>query len=194
MVLAFGGMRMSIPEELKLTYDDYLNYPDDGKRHEIIDGEHFMTLSPQSRHQIVSRNLERILANYAEDNDMGQIFDAPMDVMLSDTTVVQPDIFFLHKNREDLIKRNFIEGPPDLIVEILSPGNEKIDRHTKMKEYALFNVQEYWIIDYDARILEQYRLKGQAFERVGVFTKDFSSSIFPNLTIHLSQVFKGPGF
>ncbi len=97
---------MAIPEELKLTYDDYLNYPDDGKRHEIIDGEHFMTPSPQSRHQIVSRNLERILANYAEDNDMGQIFDAPMDVMLSDTTVVQPDIFFLHKNREDLIKRN----------------------------------------------------------------------------------------
>lgn len=185
---------MPIPEKMKLTYDDYLNFPDDGKRHEIIDGEHFMTPSPQSRHQIVSRNLERILANYAEKNNMGQIFYAPMDVLLSDTTIVQPDIFFILKDREYIIKKNFIEGPPDLIVGISSPGNKKIDRHTKMKEYALFNVQEYWIIDYDARILEQYRLKGLSFKRIGVFTKDFSSSIFPDLTILLSQVFKGPGF
>jgi Uma2 family endonuclease len=187
-------MKMPIPEELKLTYDDYLNLPDNGKRHEIIDGEHFMTPSPQSRHQIVSRNLGRILANYADENDSGQIFYAPMDVYLSDTTIVQPDIFLILKEREHIIKKNFIEGPPDLIVEILSPGNKEIDRHTKMKGYALFGVQEYWIIDYDALILEQYLLQGQVFKRAGVFTEDFSSSIFPNLTIHLSQVFKGPGF
>jgi Uma2 family endonuclease len=185
---------MPIPEELKLTYDDYLNLPDDGRRHEIIDGEHYMTPSPQTRHQIVSRNLERILLNYAEENDCGQILDAPVDVVLSDTTIVQPDILFVRKEREHIIKRNFIEGAPDLIIEIISPGSERLDRHTKMKHYAMFGVGEYWLIDYEARILEQYVLRGRILERKDVFSQDFCPSLFPNLTIHLSQIFKGPGF
>ncbi len=74
---------MSIPEQLKLNYEDYLNLPNDGNRHEIIDGEHYMTPSPQTRHQIVSIKIARILANYIEEKDMGHIFYAPTDVVLS---------------------------------------------------------------------------------------------------------------
>jgi len=185
---------MPIPEQLKLTYDDYLNLPNDGKRHEIIDGEHYMPPAPQTRHQIVSMNLARILAIYIEENQIGQILYAPTDVLLSDTTIVQPDILFIRKDREHIIKKNFIEGPPDLLIEIMSPGNEKLDRFTKMKHYAVFGVGEFWLIDYEARILEQYTLKGHFFERKGVFSEDFSPSLFPDLTIHLSQIFKGPGF
>lgn len=185
---------MPIPDQLKLTYDDYLNLPNDGKRHEIIDGEHYMTPAPQTRHQIVLRNIGRILSIYVEDNDLGQLLYAPIDVLLSETTVVQPDIIFIRKKREQIIKRNYIEGPPDLIIEILSPGNENLDRVTKMKHYAIFGVGEYWLIDYEARILEQYVLRGDIFERQGVFSEDFSPSMFPDLTIHLAQVFKGPGF
>ena len=185
---------MPVPEQLKLDYDDYLNFPNDGKRYEIIDGELYMTPAPQTRHQIVSMNIGRILANCIEDNDMGQILYAPTDVVLSDTSIVQPDLLFIRKEREHIIKKNFIEGAPDLIIEILSPSNEKMDRHTKMKHYALFGVSEYWIIDYEARILEQYVLKGHIFERIGVFDQDFSPSLFPHLTIRMSQIFKGPGF
>ena len=83
---------------------------------------------------------------------------------------------------------------PGLIIEILSPGNEKLNRLTKMKYYAMFGVGEYWIIDYEARILEQYVLKGHIFQKTGVFSEDFSPSLFPDLIIHLSQIFKGPGF
>ena len=185
---------MSIPEKLKLNYEDYLNLPDDGKRHEIVDGEHYMTPAPQTRHQIVSRNIERILLNHIEDNDLGQFLDAPTDVVLSDTTIVQPDKLFILKEREYIIKNNFIEGPPDLVIEILSPGNEKLDRFTKMKYYAMFGVPEYWLIDYEIRILEQYVLKRDLFERAGVFTEDYSPSLFPDLIIDLSRIFKGPGF
>ena len=185
---------MPIPEQLKLNYEDYLNFPSDGKRHEIIDGEHHMTPAPQTRHQMVSRNIERILANYTEENDWGQMFYAPVDVILSDTTIVQPDLLFIRKDQEHIIKKNFIEGAPDLIIEIISPGTERVDRLTKMKHYALFGVGEYWIIDYEARILEQYVLKGQTFERSGVFTESFSPALFPDLTIDLSRIFKGPGF
>ncbi len=185
---------MTIPEELKLTYDDYLNISDDGKRHEIIDGEHFMTPAPQTRHQIASRNIQRILLNHIEENDLGQLFYAPTDVVLSDTTITQPDLLFIAKGREHIIKKNFIDGAPDLIIEILSPGSEKLDRFTKMKYYAVFGVGEYWLIDFHARILDQYALKGSLFERTGVFTGDFSSTLFPELTINLSQVFRGPGF
>jgi len=185
---------MPVPEELKLTYEDYLNLPDDGKRHEIIDGEHYMTPAPQTRHQIVLVNLTRILSDYTVDNDSGYVMVAPTDVLLSETTIVQPDLLFIPKEREDIIKKNFIEGAPDLIVEILSPGREKLDRVTKMKHYAAFGVREYWLIDHEARILEQYVLKGQLFQRAGVFTDDFSSLLFPGLTISLSNIFKGPGF
>ena len=185
---------MPIPAELKLTYEDYLNFPNDGKRHEIIDGEHVMPPSPQTRHQIASKNLQWILENYARETGVGHVMDAPVDVVLSATTVVQPDIFFVRKEREHIIKRNFIEGPPDLIIEILSPGNEKMDRQTKMKSYALLGVPEYWIVDFEARILEQYVLKGQLYEREGVFAETFSPALFPGLTIPLSSVFKGPGF
>jgi len=87
---------MPIPEQLKLTYDDYLNFPYDGKRHEIIDGEHYMTPAPQTRHQIVSANLAGILINFIRKNNFGQILLAPTDIVLSDTTVVQPDILFIH--------------------------------------------------------------------------------------------------
>ena len=189
-----GGRTMPVPDALKLTYDDYLNFAADGKRHEIIDGEHHMTPSPQSRHQLVSMNLSRILANYAAEGDRGYVITAPMDVVLADTTVVQPDLLFVRKERERIIKENFVEGPPELVVEILSAGSEKLDRRTKLKQYALFGVWEYWLVDYKARALEQYVLQGQIYERSGVYVEDFSSALFPSLTIHLPDVFKGPGF
>jgi Uma2 family endonuclease len=185
---------MAIPEELKLNYEDYLNFPDDGKRHEIIDGEHHMTPSPQTRHQIVLTNISFILINHVRESNLGTVILAPMDVLLSDTTVVQPDLLFIRKDRESIIKKNYIEGSPDLLVEILSPGNEKLDRHTKMKHYALHGVEEYWIIDFEALILEQYLLEGQVYRRSGVFTEHFFPSVFPDLTIQLSEIFKGPGF
>ncbi len=185
---------MPIPAELKLTYEDYVNFPNDGNRHEIIDGEHFMTPSPQTRHQIVSKNLQWILETYARETGLGHVLFAPVDVVLSDTTVAQPDILLVRKEREHIIKRNFIEGPPDLIIEILSPGGERLDRQTKMKSYALLGVPENWIVDFETRILEQYVLKGQLYQREGVFAETFSPTLFPGLTIHLSSVFKGPGF
>jgi Uma2 family endonuclease len=185
---------MPIPEELKLTYEDYLNLPDDGKRHEIIDGEHYMTPSPQTRHQIVSGNLLRILANHVQENDLGQVLNAPIDVLLSQTTVVQPDLLFIRKEREHIIRKNYIEGLPDLIIEILSPGNETLDRHTKMKQYALSGVEEYWLVDFEAQTVEQYALRAKKYERVDVYSDTFTPELFPGLTIPLSQVFKGPGF
>ncbi len=185
---------MPIPVELKLTYDDYLNLPDDGKRHEIVDGEHFMTPAPQTRHQIASRNLQRVLDRFVSERDLGEVLDAPIDVVLSDTTVVQPDLIFIRRERQHIIKRNFIEGPPGLIVEILSPGGERLDRQTKMKAYALLGVPEYWLVDYEARTLEQYVLRGHVYERAGVFGEAFSPALFPDLAIHLQDIFKGPGF
>jgi Uma2 family endonuclease len=185
---------MPIPAELKLTYDDYLNFPNDGKRHEIIDGAHFMTPAPETRHQIVSRNLQKILVNHVEDRDLGRVLDAPIDVLLADTTVAQPDLLFVRREREGLIKRRFVEGPPDLIVEIFSPGSEEYDRRTKMKNYAPLGVPEHWLVDYEARLLEQYVLGGQICERAGVFGESFSPALFPCLTLDLRQVFKGPGF
>ena len=113
------------------------------------------------------------------EKDLGLLLLAPTDVKLSEITIIQPDIFFIRKKREHIIKRNFVESSPDLTVEILSPTQEKLDRFTKMKHYAISGIEEYWL---------------NVFERTGVFSEDFSPVLFPGLTIRLRQIFKGPGF
>ena len=87
------------------------------------------------------------MRDYLQTHNLGCLFYTPTDVLLSETTIVQPDLLFIRNERIEIIKKNYIEGPPDLIIEILSPSNEKLDRLTKMKQYALFGVLEYWLID-----------------------------------------------
>ncbi|MBN1960348.1 MAG: Uma2 family endonuclease [Deltaproteobacteria bacterium] len=105
-------------QPLILTYDDYLRFPNDGKRYEIFEGEVEMNPAPLVIHQRISRKLEFILLTYIEKNNLGEIFDAPVDVILSRTNVVQPDLVFVAKERSSIIAERGIFGAPDLVVEI----------------------------------------------------------------------------
>lgn len=146
-----------------MTYDQYAAMPDDGQRYEIFEGEMLlMSPGPSSPHQSVNRELEFILMQSCRMDYV--IFDAPLDVILSQTTVLQPDILMIHRSRQHIVTKRGIEGPPDLVVEIVSPGSRKRDKVSKMHLYAKYEVPEYWIIDTDSRILEQYRLQGDRYE------------------------------
>src|SRR3989441_10260228 len=105
----------------KLTYEDYVGLPDDGRRYEILDGELEVSPSPAPRHQAVSLGLASILHRHVRERELGSIYCAPIDVTLADSSVVQPDIVFIAAGRESIISRRGIEGPPDLAVEILLP-------------------------------------------------------------------------
>ena len=137
----------------KFTYKDYLQLPED-TRYEIIDGELFMVPAPVPYHQIVSRNLEFYLHQHVKENNLGEVLNAPCDLILSNTDVVQPDLLFISQARLSIIKETNIQGAPDLVVEILSPASEKRDRGKKQKLYAQNQIQEYWIVDTQTKSIE----------------------------------------
>lgn len=142
----------------KLTYNEYVLFPADGNRHEIIDGRHYMNAAHVPRHQAISRHIHNQLYQQIEANKYGEVIYSPIDVQLSDNDVVQPDlVVVLAGNR--IITQTRIRGVPDLVIEILSPSNRKHDTELKKQLYEQFAVPEYWIVDPDECILSRYLLE-----------------------------------
>ncbi len=170
-----------------LTYKDYAALPDDGRRYQILDGELCVTPAPGTQHQTVSMNLSVALGTHAQARGFGQLFAAPTDVILSDTTIVQPDLVFVARDRRESVSARGIEGAPTLVVEILSPSTAQTDRHTKRELYARFGVPCYWIVDADARAIEMYGLAGGAYELTARATGDalVAAEPFPGLALAL---------
>ena len=174
----------------RYTWADYQSWPDD-ERWEIIGGEAYaMSPSPTSRHQIISRELGRQMANYFKGKKC-QLFAAPMDVFLSDEDIVQPDLLVVCNPNQ--IKRK-IEGAPDLVVEILSDSSGYRDRHLKLELYARAGVKEYWIVTPWPALVELLLLERGRYVVHKTFGKDQTliSPTFPDLQITLTDVFDFP--
>jgi Uma2 family endonuclease len=146
-----------------LTYKDYEALPADGRRHELHEGTLSVTPAPVPRHQRVSHRLLRLIDRHVEANGLGEILYAPVDLILSDTTVVQPDLLYLDPPRMVSITGRGIEGPPALVIEILSASTAPVDRDVKRRLYARHGVPAYWIVDPDARVIEAHVLAGDAY-------------------------------
>ncbi|HVR95594.1 MAG TPA: Uma2 family endonuclease [Thermoanaerobaculia bacterium] len=147
----------SDPNPQKLTYADYLLIPEDGKRHEIIDGEHFVAPAPTLRHQRVVFELGRRLGNFVVRRKLGQVYSSPVDVLLSRTDVLQPDVLYISRERLGIATENNLNGPPDLVVEVLSDSTRRRDEVLKLHRYSELGVPEYWILDPVRRIAKLYR-------------------------------------
>jgi Uma2 family endonuclease len=174
----------------KLTYDDYVDLPDDGKRYEILDGELAVTPSPLIRHQQVSANLYRLLDRYVRRHDAGLLLYAPVDVIPDHSTVVVPDLVFVHKARCEIVSERAVEGAPDLIVEILSPGTGRRDRGIKLTLYARFGVAHYWIVDPLRQTIEIRERDVRGYRVTGRFKgrDKCASTLWPDLTIDLAKI------
>ncbi|MEK7363605.1 MAG: Uma2 family endonuclease, partial [candidate division NC10 bacterium] len=151
-------------ERVILTYKDYEALPADGRRYELHDGELSVTPAPSPRHQEISGNLNEILRGHVKTRGLGKVFYSPIDCILSDITVVQPDLVYLDPSRLALLSNRGIEGPPTLVVEILSPSTTEIDRSTKRQVYARHGVPYYWIVDPEARVVEAYVLSEGVYQ------------------------------
>lgn len=145
-----------------LTYADYAALPDDGRRYELHEGELSVTPAPGIRHQRVKANLFDVLRHHVQAGRLGEVLDAPVDCILTDNTVVQPDIVYVSPDRSVLISERAIEGAPTLAVEVLSPSSEYIDRRRKLDLYARHGVPYYWIVDPAARVILAYVLAAGA--------------------------------
>jgi len=140
----------------KLDYSDLLVTPDDGKRYELVQGDLFVNPSPSPMHQRISRRLERQLEDYFHGRSIGEFFNAPVDLILTMQDVFVPDLLVV-ANPGHVTERG-IEGPPLLVVEILSPSTMRVDRGVKARRYAELGVEHYWIVDPERRRLECHRL------------------------------------
>jgi Uma2 family endonuclease len=181
---------------VKFTYEDFVNFPNDGKRHEIIDGEHHVTPSPNTKHQRVVRTLLTALSNFLEGRAVGEVFVAPFDVVLSDLDIVEPDLLYISRERAAILTTQHVRGAPDLVVEILSPGTRKTDEVTKRKLYERFGVQEYWVVDPELDAIKVYRRVEGAFVRVEELSAEagntLTTPLLPGLAVSLADVFASP--
>ena len=175
---------------VKFTYQDYLLLPED-KRYEIIEGELIMVPAPIPYHQDIFRNLFRVLTDYVEIENLGKVYSAPIDVVLSNENIVQPDILFIFKQRFSIITEKNIQGAPDLLIEIISPSTREKDNLLKRKLYAKFGVREFWLVDGEKKEVEVLTLKRKGFEKVGVYTKNETllSPLLQNLKIPINEIF-----
>jgi len=148
-----------------LTYADYAAIPDDGRRYELRDGELSLTPAPGTRHQAVLRDLLGILNAHVKRERLGVVLPAPVDCILSDTTVLQPDLVFVDAAHRARVTARGIESAPTLVVEILSPSTAGADRTVKAGLYARHGVPWYWLVDPGARTIEALALRAGAYER-----------------------------
>lgn len=176
-----------------LTYEDYLLFPDDGKRHEVIDGDHYVTPAPKTKHQKISLNLTIAIGSFVKQRGLGLVLAAPSDVILSDENVVQPDLLFVSTARASIVTEDNIHGAPDLVVEIISETTRKKDEVTKRKLYERFGVQEYWVVDPELETVKIFRRAQQGYSRAVELSKEandiLTTELLAGLNLALTEIF-----
>lgn len=179
--------------QTKFTYDDYLLFPDDGRRHELIEGDHYMTPSPSKKHQQISLNLAYAIRHHLKHHPCGEVYIAPFDVVLSNIDVIEPDLLFVSSAKASIVTAQNVQGAPDLVVEILSENTRKTDEIIKRKLYERYGVQEYWLIDPELETIKVYRLAPQGYVRAAELSREaddgLSTPVLPDLTLALADIF-----
>jgi Uma2 family endonuclease len=179
----------------KLTYDTFRMLPETKQRYEVLDGELiYMTPSPTPEHQRIALNLSLQLAPFVREHRLGEFFFAPLDVIIARDPLRtrQPDLLFVSNQRRGIIGPQQIEGGPDLIVEILSPSNTRVDVESKLQDYWAIEVQECWLISPEARTVEILQRGSSRFERLGLYGVDdlMTSRVLPDLHLSVEDIYQ----
>ena len=188
-------MTTSRASRTKLTYEDFLLFPDDGRRHELIDGEHFVTPSPATRHQELSVRLTVALANHFAEHGGGKVFHAPFDCVFTAHDIVEPDVIVVLTNQLDILTEKHIQGAPALLVEILSTSSRRRDRGKKRALYERVGVREYWVVDPDRDRIEVFgRDDDRGFRSRATLnaaaTDPLITPLLPGFSLSLADLFR----
>ncbi|MEM6780108.1 MAG: Uma2 family endonuclease [Planctomycetota bacterium] len=171
----------------KLTYREYACYPDDVRRHEIIDGEHYVNPAPSTYHQDVSRLIQYQLMTQIELPGHGRVMNAPVDLEITPHDIVQPDLVVVMKDRR-IVTPSKIKGVPNLIVEILSPSSDQNDRVLKFSLFERTGVDEYWIVDPEEHVIEQHVLESGRYQMTKHEQEITSQRVVSTATVDLAKV------
>ncbi len=181
MAKVVGGRTM-------LTYSDYVQIPEDGQRHEIIEGQHYVTPSPITRHQRISRHTQFQLYKQIEIPGRGEVFNAPTDVVLSDIDIFVPDIFVILAGNASIIGPKNIRGAPDLVIEITSPSTKSRDQQLKRRHYEKHGVPEYWVVLVDEDAVEKFILTDGVYVSRGEFRDCITFDGLEGVSVDLTRV------
>ncbi len=179
-----------------LTYDDYRKTPP-GQRFELVEGVLRRMDSPTVLHQDVLQRLWLLLYLQVQTTGRGKVYLAPLDVLLSDHNVVQPDILLILTESLGIIGKENVSGPPDLVVEVLSPSTNQWDRQIKRQLYAKYGVREYWLVDTEAQTVEVLALdrtspQGPMLLSTGLYAagSHLKSALLPDIVIEIAGLFE----
>jgi Uma2 family endonuclease len=194
LVPGSDDVRLTSPG-VKLTYDDFVLFPDDGKRHELIDGEHYVTPSPNRKHQKISGNLHLLIGVWLEEHPIGHIYYAPFDVIFTMFDVVEPDLLYMSNERAARVLTDAnVKGAPELVVEIGSEGTRGRDETIKRRLYERSGVSEYWVVDPEIDVVRVYRRGTAGFQRPIELTAEdndvLTTPLLPGLSLPLARVFR----
>ncbi len=176
--------------KLKFTVKDYMSTPE-GTRYQLLDGEMILAPSPTQTHQRLLANLYRLVFAFVAEAELGRVWFGPLDVVLSNHDVAQPDLMFISNERASVITEANIQGAPDLVVEILSPSTAEYDQGYKRALYARHGVKEYWLVDPDAETVEVLALGEEGLSPYQVFGtgQTLESPLLEGLSLELANLF-----
>ncbi len=172
----------------RLTYEDYLAFPEDGRSHEIIDGVHHVSAAPNIDHQRISRHIQFQLYSQIELAGLGEVFNAPTAVHLTDHDIVEPDLLVVLSARDSYLTERTVAGPPNLVVEVLPPSTRSKDRELKLSLYQRAGVDEYWIVDPVARAVVKHVRRDARLVIAGTFTDSIAFDGLHGVVVDLSRV------
>jgi Uma2 family endonuclease len=178
----------------KLTYRDFVRFPEDGRRHELIDGEHVVTAAPNAWHQAVLQRLSLAVGKHLEAAPVGLVFFARTDCIFSFFDVVEPDLFVIMNDQREILTKRNIKGAPAIVAEILSPSTSRNDAGIKRALYERGGVREYWIVDPEDHTIVVYALSRGALRKAATRRAadgdDLSTKLLPGFSLQLSELFR----
>jgi len=185
---------MAVPAHLQVTWPDLQKLPDDGKRHELIEGEHYVWTSPNIKHQGVLGNIAFLVGAFLKEHRLGRLLPARLDVVLSPIDVVEPDLLYVGNERSTIFTEDNVQGMPDLLIEIVSDTTRRMDEIVKLRLYERFGVREYWVVDPILDTVKVYRWVDLVFTKVAELSAAagdlLTTPLLPGLEISLPTIFE----
>jgi Uma2 family endonuclease len=184
---------MSIPRTgARVTYEEYRNLPETGPRYQLIDGELILSPSPNRRHQQIVARIFFAIFGYLKVHRIGEVYIAPLDVILSNWDAPQPDLIYVSEGRKNVLVPEGISGAPDLCVEVLSPSSRRLDLGRKRALYARHGVREYWVVDPERNTVDVDRFEKDSTSPVEKLEAGgtLKTDLLPGFSLSLREVFE----
>jgi Uma2 family endonuclease len=182
-----------MPVTSRLTYADFLLFPEDGNRHELIGGVHYVTPSPYIPHQVLVGRLFVAIANFLKTRrELGRVFLSPVDVVVSEHDIVVPDLIFVASDQQAIVTDASVQGSPALVVEVLSKSTRRRDVGIKRKLFDQQGVREYWLVDREAMaVTVRRRAEDGTFPAIEILTEgdQLTTPLLPGFALLMRELF-----